>query len=106
MLVGVNVVGVVVVVVLVGGVGSVGVGGVGGVEGVINTVSAKFNRTRVQTAPVTLLVILQTRQWYHLKELGIQLQKHPQHVKIDQLRPEKIEFKDYKSKLKMYVFGI
>ena len=55
---------------------------------------------------MTLLVILQTRQWYHLKELGIQLQKHPQHVKIDKLRPEKIEFKDYKSKLKMYVFGI
>ena len=60
----------------------------------VHTVSAKFNRTRVQTAPVTLLSILQTRQWYQSKELGILLQKHPQHVKIEQFRPEKIEFKD------------
>ena len=59
-----------------------------------STVSAKFNRSRVQTAPVTLLSILQTRQWYQSKELGILLQKHPQHVKIEQFRPEKIEFKD------------
>ena len=58
------------------------------------TVSAKFNRTRVQTAPVTLLSILQTRQWSQSKELEILLQKHPQHVKIEQFRPEKIEFKD------------
>ena len=40
------------------------------------TVSAKFNRTRVQTAPVTLLNILQTRKWYQSKELEILLQKH------------------------------
>ena len=59
-----------------------------------DTVLAKFNRTRVQTAPLTLLSILQIRQWYQSKELGILLQKHPQHVKIEQFRPEKIEFKD------------
>ncbi len=68
------------------------------------TVSAKFNRTRVQTAPVTLLRIVQPREWCHWKELGILLQKHPLDVKIDHFRPEKIEFKDKKLKLKMYVF--
>ena len=61
---------------------------------VLTTVSAKFNRSRVQTAPVTLLSILQTRLWYQSKELGILLQKHPQHVGIDQFKPEKIKFKD------------
>ena len=69
-----------------------------------STVSAKFNRTRVQTAPVTLLRIVQPREWCHWKELGILLQKHPLHVKIDHFRPEEIEFKDKKLKLKMYVF--
>ena len=70
----------------------------------VYTVSANINRTCVQTAPVTKVFILQTRDWCHSKDLELRIPKHIRLVKIAHIRPEKIELKVRRAKFKMYVF--
>ena len=53
--------------------------------------------------PLSNKHILETWEWWHLKELELLIQKHTQLVKDAHFGPEKIEFKDKRVTFKMCV---
>ena len=52
------------------------------------------------------LILHSTWNWWHLKDLELLIQKHPQLFAIANFWPEKVEFKDKRVKFKMCVLVI